>query len=301
MTPRDVSALFLLGAIWGGSFLLMRVAAPEFGVVPLVLVRTALATLVFLPFLVIGGGAGQILSYWRPLLLLGAINTAVPFSLFNYASLELQSGVLAILNATAPMFAAMIAVIWLKERLTKVMVGGVIAGFAGVVVISLEKTLGSQISLLPVLAVIGAAACYGWGACMMKRALTGVKPVAVAAGSQLWATLILLPLALTDLPQQWPSSLAWVNALMLAIVCTGLAYLLYFYLISSAGPAKAVMVGYLVPLFGIFWGVILLDEVLSVWDFAGALLILFGISLTTGAAQRIQHWAKGVVRASLGN
>lgn len=297
MTARDISALFLLGAIWGASFLLMRVAAPEFGVVPLVVLRTALATLVFLPFLIIGGGASQMLSYWRPLLLLGAINTALPFTLFNYASLELQSGVLAILNATAPMFAAMIAVIWLRERLTFMMIAGMLSGFAGVVVISLEKTLGSQISLLPVLAVIGAASCYGWGACMMKRALSGVKPVAVAAGSQLWATLILLPFSLSQLPEHWPTAVAWTNALALAVICTGLAYLLYFYLISSAGPAKAVMVGYLVPLFGIIWGVIFLNEVLSVWDFTGALLILLGISFTTGAAQRIRHWAKRLTKS----
>ncbi|MDC8829492.1 DMT family transporter [Alteromonas gilva] len=287
MTSRELSALILLGAIWGASFMFMRVAAPEFGVVPLVVLRTSLAALVFVPFLLARGGARQMLSLWRPLCVLGAINTAIPFALFNFASLHLQAAVLAILNATAPMFAAFVAFIWLKDRLHVSAVWGLIIGFGGVVLISLDKTVGNQISIAPVLAVIAAACCYGWGACIMKKWLTGARPVAVAAGSQLWASLLLAPVALAQLPPQWPSSLAWVNALALAIGGTGLAYLLYFYLIGSAGPAKAVMVGYLVPLFGIIWGVLLLDEVPSLWDFAGGGLILLGITLTSGIAQRM--------------
>ena len=292
MTSRELGALLLLGAIWGASFIFMRVAAPEFGILPLVVLRTSLATLVFLPFLFLTGGGRQMVKLWKPMCLLGAINTAVPFALFNFASLQLQSGVLAILNATAPMFAAMFAFIWLRERLSKLAIVGLMCGFVGVVVISLDKTLGSQLSIVPVLAVLGAAGCYGWGACMMKKSLAVVKPVAVAAGSQFWASLLLTPFALLQLPQAWPSSLAWMNALALALVGTGLAYLLYFFLIASAGPAKAVMVGYLVPLFGIAWGVIFLNEILSVWDFCGGLLILLGISFTTGVAQRVAHWAK---------
>lgn len=292
MTSRELGALMLLGAIWGASFIFMRVAAPEFGILPLVVLRTALATLILLPFLLITGGARQLVSHWRPMCLLGAINTATPFALFNFASLELQSGVLAILNATAPMFAAMFAFIWLRERLSRLAIVGLFCGFVGVVVISLDKTLGSQLSIVPVLAVLGAAGCYGWGACFMRKSLASVKPVAVAAGSQFWASLLMTPFAVMQLPDTSPSSLAWLNALALAIIGTGLAYMLYFYLIAAAGPAKAVMVGYLVPLFGITWGVIFLNEILSVWDFAGGLLILLGISFTTGVAQRVTHWAK---------
>ncbi|GGF77476.1 DMT family transporter [Alteromonas lipolytica] len=292
MSIKELSALVLLGAIWGASFLFMRVAAPEFGIVPLVVMRTALATLVLLPFLYFTGGGRQMVRLWWPLCLLGGINTAIPFALFNFASLQLQSGVLAILNATAPMFAAMFAYLWLREKLSKLAGLGLLCGFVGVVVISLDKTLGSDLSLIPVLAVVGAACCYGWGACMMKKSLAGVKPVAVAAGSQFWASVLFAPFALSQMPGQWPSTIAWMNALALAVVCTGLAYLLYFYLIASAGPAKAVMVGYLVPLFGIAWGVVFLGEMLSVWDFSGAILILLGISFTTGVAQRITHWAK---------
>ncbi|NVK56756.1 MAG: DMT family transporter [Alteromonadaceae bacterium] len=300
MTSRELSALIVLGAIWGASFMFMRVAAPEFGVLPLVVLRTSLAALVFVPFLLARGGAQQIVALWRPLAVLGAINTAIPFALFNFASLHLQAAVLAILNATAPMFAALVAFIWLKDRLQISAVWGLITGFVGVVVISLDKTLGSQISIVPVLAVTAAAFCYGWGACIMKKWLTGAKPVAVAAGSQIWASLLLAPVALTQLPLQWPSSLAWLNALALAIGGTGLAYLLYFYLIGSAGPAKAVMVGYLVPLFGIIWGVILLNEVPSVWDVAGAALILLGITLTSGIARRIVDLAKRRAGQSIG-
>ncbi len=118
MSNRALAALLLLGAIWGASFMFMRVAAPEFGIFTLVELRTVLATLVFLPFLVSQSARAMLKAYWRPMAVLGLINTGVPFILFNYASLHLQSGVLAILNATAPMFGALIAMLWLNDRLS---------------------------------------------------------------------------------------------------------------------------------------------------------------------------------------
>lgn len=287
MNTRDLSALLLLGAIWGGSFMLMRVAAPEFGVFPLVELRTVLAAFILLPFMIKGGGVKYLISHWKMLCFLGAINTAIPFALFNYASLELKAGVLAILNATAPMFAAMIAFFWLKEKLSASASAGLLIGFFGVVIVSIEKAVGSNISLLNVMAVLFSGFCYGWAACLMKKSFLGVTPLTVAAGSQFWASLLLAPFTLYYMPSEMPSSLAWLNAIILAVVCTGIAYLLYFYLIASAGPAKAVMVGYLIPLFGGVWGMLFLNELLSIWDLIGGLLILMGISLTSGMAQRL--------------
>lgn len=293
MSNRALAALLLLGAIWGASFMFMRVAAPEFGIFTLVELRTVLATLVFLPFLVSQSARAMLKAYRRPMAVLGLINTGVPFILFNYASLHLQSGVLAILNATAPMFGALIAMLWLNDRLSPSGFVGLVCGFLGVVLISFEKAVGASISLIPILAVLGATCCYGFGACLLKKSLAGVKPVVVAGGSQAWASLLLCPLLFVDFPSELPSALAWINALALAIGGTGIAYLLYFYVIAIAGPAKAIMVGYLVPLFGIVWGFFFLGERLSWMDFSGGGLILLGISLTSGVAQRGYRWAMG--------
>ncbi|TPV59027.1 DMT family transporter [Aestuariibacter sp. GS-14] len=291
MSNRALAALLLLGAIWGASFMFMRVAAPEFGIFTLVELRTLLATLVFMPFLLGQTARVMLVTYWRPMAVLGLINTGIPFVLFNYASLHLQSGVLAILNATAPMFGALIAMLWLNDRMTRAGVVGLALGFVGVVLISFEKAVGANLSVVPILAVLGATCCYGIGACLLKKALSGVKPVVIAGGSQAWASLLLFPLLLLDFPSVMPSGIAWANALALALGGTGIAYLLYFYIIATAGPARAIMVGYLVPLFGIVWGLLFLGERLSVLDFSGGGLILLGISLTSGVAQRGYRWA----------
>lgn len=286
MAQKDIAALLVLGAIWGGSFIFMRVAAPEFGIVMLVEVRTVLASLVLLPFLWLTRGWTQIWLHWRAIAIVGAINTAIPFVLFNYSSLHLQAGVTAILNATAPMFGALIAFLWLGDRLNKLAVSGLLLGFLGVALISVQKVMGDNISLLPVATALLATTCYGLAASIMKKSLAGVKPLAVAGGSQMMASVLLLPLALLNVPETMPSHTAWLNAIALAIGGTGIAYILYFYLISAIGPARAITVAYLVPLFGIFWGVVFLSEVLSVLDWLGGGCILTGVALTTGLVAR---------------
>ncbi len=282
MPVKDLLALLLLGAIWGGSFIFMRVAVPEFGIFALVEVRTLLATLVLLMVLAIRGGMGDMLAHWKAIALIGAINTAIPFALFNYSSLHLEAGVNAILNATAPMFGALIAFLWLSDRLTKKAVVGLLIGFTGVAVISEQKIGDQGISILPIITALLATTCYGLAASMMKKYLQGVKPLAVATGSQASASLLLLPLALYTLPETMPSVVAWNNAIALALLGTGVAYILYFSLIANLGPAKAITVAYLVPLFGIVWGLVFLSEKLSPQTLVGGGLILTGVALTTG-------------------
>ena len=282
MPVKDMFALIALGAIWGGSFMFMRVAAPEFGVFALVEVRTVLATAVMAPALFIVGGLRDIKRFFWPICLIGAVNTAIPFSLFNYSSLYLEAGVNAILNATAPMFGALVAYFWLQDKLNKTAIFGLLCGFIGVAVISEQKVSGGQLSILPIIAVCLATTCYGLAACMMKRFLQGVKPLAVAAGSQAMASVMLLPLAIATWPETMPSMNGWLNAIGLAVLGTGIAYILYFQLIANIGPAKAITVAYLVPLFGILWGLILLGEAMSLQTLIGGGLILSGVALTTG-------------------
>ncbi len=288
MGLKDLIALLILAAIWGGSFIFMRVAAPEFGIVGLVAVRTLLATLVLLPFLLAIRGVGDVIRYWLPIALVGLANTAVPFMLFNYSSLHLEAGVNAILNATAPMFGAMVAWLWLGDKLTKSAISGLLIGFVGVAVISQHKLGQGSISFLPILTALLATLGYGIAASMMKKWLHSVRPLVVATGSQAFATLMLAPFALATLPDTMPSQIAWLNTIALAIGGTGIAYILYFKLIADVGPAKAITVAYLVPLFGLLWGVLFLQEHISLQTLLGGGFILLGVAMTTGVVQRLK-------------
>lgn len=289
MGIRQVIALLVLAAIWGGSFIFMRVAAPEFGIYVLVAIRTLLATCVLLPILMVVGGVKDIYRYWLPIALVGMANTAVPFVLFNYSSLHLEAGVNAILNATAPMFGAVVAWLWLGDKLTKSAIAGLLVGFAGVAVISQQKLGEGEVSVLPIITALLATTCYGMAASMMKKWLQGVRPLVVATGSQAMATIMLAPFAIATLPATMPSTNAWANAVALAIGGTGIAYILYFKLIADVGPARAITVAYLVPLFGIVWGVLFLQEHLSLQTIIGGVMVLGGVALTTGVIGAVKR------------
>lgn len=287
MRPQDLAELLLLGIIWGASFMLMRTAAPEFGVFALVEVRTVLAFVFLMPFVLLARQLGDLRKHWRGLIFVGAFNTGIPFCLFSFSSIHLETGLNSILNGTAPMFGAIVAWLYLGDKITKSGVFGLSAGFAGVLVIS-EQTLGNaELSILPILGALGATFCYGIAACFMKKHLSHAKPFAVAAGSQLFAALLLMPLAIAYWPMQAISETAWRDAIILAVMCTGLAYVMYFRLISNVGASNALTVAYLVPLFGIAWGYILLGEVISMQSILGGCLIIFGVMLTTGVLNKV--------------
>lgn len=292
MAVKHVLALLVLAGIWGGSFIFMRVAAPEFGIYVLVAIRTLLATAVLLPLLLLTGSVKEIKHHWFAIALVGLANTAVPFVLFNYSSLHLEAGVNAILNATAPMFGALVAWCWLGDKLSKPAIAGLLIGFIGVAVISQQKLGEDEVTFLPILTALLATTGYGIAASMMKKWLQGVKPLVVATGSQAIATIVLAPFALATLPNTMPSTNAWLSAVALAIAGTGIAYILYFKLISDIGPAKAITVAYLVPLFGIIWGIVFLQEHLSAQTIVGGVLILLGVALTTGVVKKQRFKAK---------
>ena len=292
MRAQDFAELMLLGAIWGASFMLIKWAGPEFGIFALVEVRAIGATILLIPFVYFKKQQQDLFQYWHQLLLIGLINTAIPFCLFNYGLLHIEAGLAAILNGTAPMFGVLVAYLFLKERIGVWGLLGMLLGFAGVVLISYEQTTGASASALPILAILLATLCYGIAACYLKAKLTHVRPFAIAGGSQFFTALILLPITLMNLPETMPSARAISSALILAFICTGLAYVFYFDLISKVGASRAMVVGYLVPLFGVVWGYIVLHETLSNHELLGGLLVLIGVMLATNIMARFTRIPK---------
>lgn len=283
MRASDLAELLLLAAIWGASFLFMRVAAPEFGALTLAFLRVGGAALFLLPLLAWRQGTG---SLWRrPLTLIacGFMNSALPFALYAFASLHIQAGLSSILNATTPMWGALVAWIWLDHRLTRWRFLGLVMGFAGVSWLALAKTgLGFSSSLWAVLGCLLATLNYAIGAVATKKWLGDVSPLGVAAGNQVGALLCLLPFGLWAWPAQMPSSTAWVNLALLAVVCTGVAYILYFRLMARVGPTQAVTVTFLIPVFAVLWGALFLGEALTLPMLGGGALILSGTALALG-------------------
>ena len=288
MKPRDLTELFALAAIWGGSFLFMRIGAPAFGALPLAGLRVIGATLVLVPLLVLRGGLGPLRTHWKPLLVVGITNSAFPFACFAYATLTITAGLGAIFNAAAPLFGAVIAWLWLRDRLTPLRAFGLCVGFVGVFGLAysraaLKDGADQTSAVLAVLACIAATVSYGFSASFTKRYLTGIPPLTIAAGSQFGASLVLLVPTIALWPATAPDGYAWLSAALLAAVCTGIAYIMYFRLIANIGPANAITVTFLVPAFGIAWGALFLGERLSAPILIGCAVILLGTSLATGA------------------
>lgn len=283
LKPRDLAALVLLAALWGSSFLFMRIAAPQFGPVLLVAVRVGIAALMLVTLLAVRGHVRALWGHWRVLLVLGVANTALPFALYAWAMLSIAASFAAVTNATAPLFAALIGWLWLRDKLSLAASMGLAVGFAGVVVLVWPRLSGAgDVSIWAVAACFGATLSYGWSANYTKRRLAGVDALVIAAGSQLYATLALLPLAIIGLPAESPSADAWFAALFLGVACTGFAYILYFRLLVRVGPARAVGVAYLVPVFGMLWGSALLDERITSTMMLACAIILAGIGLSSG-------------------
>lgn len=283
MSTRDLIDLVVLGAIWGASFLLMRVAAPEFGAVPLIAVRVGIAAVFLLVLLARRGGLAQLYVHRARLTLLGAINSAIPFSLFAYSVLFVTAGFASVLNATAPLFGALVAFVWLRDRPVPARIIGLLIGFLGVLVLVWGRlSVATDDGGTAVLAGLAAAILYGISANYAKKGLGAVDPMVVAAGSLVAATIILLPFAAVYWPEVPPSRTGWVSATLLAVICTGIAYVLYFRLLSRIGPSKTLAVTYLIPAFGVLWGHLLLHEPVTHSMVLGCAVILIGTTLATG-------------------
>jgi drug/metabolite transporter (DMT)-like permease len=282
METRDRIEFVLLSAIWGSSFLFMRVAAPEFGPIALTGLRIAIAAVFLLALLAWRGNVRLLVDKALPLSALGILNSALPFSLFAYATLSITAGATAVLNGSTPLFAALIAYFWLKDRLSAARIAGLLIGLGGVVILVWDRTSFDGGSFWAPLAALGASLSYGIAANYTKVRLQNVPPLVSATGSMVAAALILLPLVVAYWPTVTPSLLSWLFVIVLGFVSTAFAYILYFRLISRVGPAKTVTVTYLIPLFGMLWGVIFLGEKITLGMLAATAVILLGTTLANG-------------------
>ena len=287
MKQRDLGELVLLAALWGASFLFMRTGASEFGAVPLSGLRVSGASLVLMPILMWRNELGALRANWKPILIVGITNSALPFLCFSYAALTINAGLSSIFNAASPLFGALIAWLWLKNKLSASRVLGLVIGFVGVFGLayskaSLKAGAESFNTALAVGACIVATVAYGFSVNFTKRYLTGVPPMAVAAGSQLSAAIALALPTFLLWPPTTPALPAWTSLLLLAVVCTGFAYILYFRLIAHVGPANAITVTFLIPAFAVAWGGLFLGEQITVAMVIGCAVILVGTALATG-------------------
>jgi drug/metabolite transporter (DMT)-like permease len=282
MKVRDLLDFTLLAALWGASFMFTRIAAPAFGPLAIADLRTAIAALVLLSLLVWRGGVAELAPNALRFLLLGAFNSAIPFTLFAYAALSITAGLASILNATVPLFAALVAWLWLRERLTWLQWLGLAIGFGGVLWLS-----AGSASFKPgghgwaIAAGLLASVSYAISGSVVKRYLGHVRPLAVATGSQIAASALLLPITLFYLPPVMPSPFDWLALIALGVFCTGLAYALYFRLIARVGPTKTMAVTFLIPAFAILWGVVFLAERVTPVMLGGCAVILIGTALAT--------------------
>lgn len=283
MKLRDLLDLTLLAALWGGSFLFMRYAVPDFGVVPLIWLRVALASICLLPLLLLKRQFGALRRQAGALTVMGLFNSGLPFLLIAWATLSITAGLASIMNAMTPVFTALIGALWLGDRLDGRRSLGLLLGLAGVALLAADKAdFRPGGSGWAIVAMLLATACYGFAANHTRRYLQGVPALVNATGTQLVSALVLLPPALWSWPERMPGLGPWLAALVLGVACSALAYLLFFRLIARVGASRAVTVTFLVPVFGTLWGALFLGEPVTVSMLAGGAVVLLGTGLATG-------------------
>lgn len=282
-TTRDFVDMFLLSAIWGASFLFLRVAAPVFGPVFLIEMRVLSALLVLFPFCLYMNRQSDAIRNWRVIFLLSLSNMSIPFCLIAFATLSVTAGFASIINATVPFFAAFFAFTFWSQKLSWLSVIGMLIGFLGVIVLVFDPAASTSVATnwIAIAAALVASALYGNAANITSHKLKGVSGLAVTTGSLLFAAVCIAPFAYWQKPEVMPSGTIWLNVIALGVVCTGLAYLLFYRLITRVGPHQALMTTYLIPLFSILWGKLFLAEDVTLFMLFGCTLVLLGVGLTT--------------------
>jgi len=288
MSLASVIDFIALAAIWGASFLFTRMAVGDFGVVGTAAVRVAVASAFLVPLMLAKGHGAIFRRHWWKVCLVGVLNSALPFTLFAFALLSITTGLSAILNATVPLFGALVAWLWLKDRPTGSRLLGLLIGFTGVAALAWDKAsfrpdvVSGIAPAWAVLACLVATVCYAIAASATKKYLSGLPPLMTASGSQLGATLTLALPALWLRPAQAPGAQAWMAALVLGVLCTGIAYVLYFRLIEQTGPSRALAVTFAIPVFAILYGALFLDEPVTAWMLVCGTVVVLGTALSTG-------------------
>lgn len=289
MKKTDIIRLLLLAAIWGGSYALMRVVAPVFGGVGTMWLRIGIAGVALLIYAKITKTDLSFSKFWKQYLFIGLMSSAIPFSLIGFAMKTLPAGYGAMLNATSLFFGALFAAIILHERLTAIRVLGMVIGFVGVgMIVNLGPLqLTSDVAIAAGACVL-ATASYGYISVYIKQYVKGAPNMGLAACTLLLAAAVTTPIAVPLTNWVTPSATVLACLIALALLCGGVAYILYYQLVIDVGPTKAISVTFLIPFFGVLWGAIFLGERLTLGALAGGALVLIGMTFVLGLYKRHQ-------------
>ena len=283
MNLRNFFELLILSAIWGSSFLFLRIASPAFGPIFLIEMRVLSGLAVLLPVFCFMGKYPELKSHWKMILLISLTNMTIPFCFFAYSALNMGAGLLSIINATVPIFTATIAFVYFRQRLSKLGLVGLLVGFFGVVVLVFDPSDASGVtSQLAIPSALIACSFYGVAINLAAYKLQGISGITITTGSLFFSSIILLPFAMLTSPEIIPQGTIWLSVLALGVVCTGFGYILFYRLIVKIGSQQAIMTTYLIPLFSILWGNLFLAETVTLFMLFGGIMVLFGVGMMSG-------------------
>ena len=279
---RDISELLFLSAIWGSSFLFLRLTSPVFGPIFLIEMRVLSGLAVLLPLVLFLGKLAEFQKHWKMIATVSLMNMAIPFCFFAFSAVYIGAGLLSIINATVPIFSACVAYVVYKERLSGSSLLGLLIGFLGVVVLMFnpDESFGSS-GWLAILSALLACLLYGTAINLTVNNLQGVSGLTITAGGLFVSSLVLLPFAFWARPEVLPVGNIWWSVFALGIVCTGFGFVMFYRLIDRIGAGRAIMTTYLIPVFSILWGNIFLGESVTLIMVVGCILVLLGVGLTT--------------------
>ncbi len=278
MEVRYWILLTFLGALWGSAFMFIKVATPEFGPIALVNTRLLIASLIFLPILLQKKYIHLLKPIWKQVLVLSIMNNAIPFTLFSYASFGADSNILAILNATTAFNTMIIAYLWIGESVSLKQLFGLILGFIGIFI--LVNPQNSDTTLIASLSALLAAFFYSYSTVYIQRQSVNANKMVLIGWSIVFSAVFMIPVSIFNLPETMPSASAIGSAFWLGAVSTGIGFLGYVRLIDKIGAVKTSTVAYFLPVFGIIWGSIFLDEKITSTIILGCLIVLIGIYLS---------------------
>ncbi|MDX6513155.1 MAG: hypothetical protein QOE36_2659 [Gaiellaceae bacterium] len=301
MSRRHLTMLLVLAAIWGSSFMFIKIGVRNgFAPSTLVFLRMLLGALTLLPIVLVAVGAQeavrQLRTAWLPLVIIGAANSAVPIWALSWAEKRIDSGLAAVLQASAPLFTALLAFGFSHaDRVRGARLAGLVVGFGGVALLVGVQPSGD---LLACVAVVFTALCYAGSALYAARGLPTLSPLVTSLGALTAATVLLAPAGIAQAPSSSPPLKAWGSILVLGVAGTGVAYILYYALLAGAGASTSILVTYLVPAIALGYGVVLLGEPLTATSVAGLALVLLGVALGTGTVRRRRRSAEAPSLAS---
>jgi len=295
VTLRDYIELLILSAIWGSSFLFLRIASPEFGPIFLIEMRVASGLIVLLPICLLLGKIQELKENWKMIFILSLSNMTIPFCLFAYSALNMGAGILSIINATVPFFTAIIAFLVYQQRMTRYGLIGLMVGFMGVAVLVFDPSESSGVTNdLAIPSALFACVLYGVALNIVSHKLQGVSGISITTGALFFSTIVLIPFAVIGRPEVMPQGSVWFSVLALGVVCTGFGYILFYRLIARIGSQQAIMTTYLIPIFSILWGNLFLAESITLFMIFGGMLVLMGVGMTTGRFPGIANLSKEI-------